>query len=76
MSLPGVLPVMSMKRRVSAPYLSMTSTGSMPLPSDFDILRPSLSRTRPWMNTWRKGMSLPNSKPIMTMRATQKKMMS
>ena len=34
-------------RTPSAPYLSISSNGSGELPSDFDILRPSLSRTIP-----------------------------
>ena len=34
MSFPGLLPVTSVKRSASAPYWSMTSSGSMPLPSD------------------------------------------
>jgi len=34
-------------RTPSAPYLSISSNGSGELPKDFDILRPSLSRTIP-----------------------------
>jgi hypothetical protein len=32
-------------RTASAPYLSIISIGSIPLPSDFDILRPFASST-------------------------------
>ena len=48
-SFPGLLPVARVKRSASAPYWSITSSGSMPLPSDLDILRPCASRTRPWI---------------------------
>ena len=33
------------KRRASAPYFSIISTGSTPLPSDLDMRRPFLSST-------------------------------
>ena len=46
-SFPGLFPVTRANLSASAPYLSMISSGSMPLPSDFDILRPCASRTRP-----------------------------
>ena len=46
-SLPGVFLVTSIKRKLSAPYLSIISTGSTPLPRDFDIFLPSSSRTSP-----------------------------
>ena len=75
-SFPGALPVASMKRRASAPYSSMTSSGSMPLPSDFDILRPCASRTRPWMSTVLKGTSPVFSRAENIILITQKKMMS
>ena len=39
MSLPGVLLVASVKRSASVPYSSITSSGSMTLPSDLLILR-------------------------------------
>ena len=46
-----VLPVGALritpKRSASAPYLAMRSSGSGELPSDFDILRPCLSRMMP-----------------------------
>ena len=75
-SFPGLLPVASAKRRASAPYLDMISSGSMPLPSDLDILRPCASRTRPWMNTVEKGFCPICSRPENIIRATQKKMIS
>ena len=46
-SLPGLFPVASVNRKASAPYSEITSSGSMPLPKDFDILRPCSSRTSP-----------------------------
>ncbi len=75
-SLPGLVPVIMVRRRASAPYLSMTCTGSTPLPRDLDILRPWESRTRPWNSTVSKGISPICSMPENIMRATQKKMMS
>ncbi len=75
-SLPGALPVIRLKRRASAPYFSVISSGSMPLPKDLDILRPLSSRTRPWMSTVWKGGCLVCSQPEKIIRATQKKMMS
>ena len=75
-SFPGLFPVASVKRSASAPYLSMISKGSMPLPSDLDILRPCASRTRPWKSTVWKGALPVCSSPEKIIRATQKKMMS
>ena len=48
----------------------------MMLPFDFDIFWPCSSRIRPVMYTSRNGTSPANSRPIMIIRATQKKMMS
>ena len=76
MSLPGLLPVTSASRSASAPYWSITSSGSMPLPSDLDIFRPWASRTRPWINTVRNGTFPVCSMAEKIMRATQKKMIS
>ena len=45
----GVLPVARVKRSASAPYWSMISSGSMPLPRDLLIFLPCASRTRPWI---------------------------
>ena len=76
MSLPGVIPVVSMNLRASAPYWSMISSGSMPLPKDLDILRPCASLTKPCTYTWWNGHSSIASKPENTILTTQKKMMS
>jgi hypothetical protein len=48
----------------------------MPLPRDLAILRPRWSRTVPLMTTSVNGSSPMNSRPIITIRATQKKMIS
>ena len=64
------------RRKASAPYLSMTSTGSTPFPSDFDIFLPWASLTRPWKNTVSKGISPVCSMPEKIILATQKKIMS
>jgi hypothetical protein len=53
MSRPGEACVTSAKRRASVPNFFMTSRGSITLLRDFDILRPCLSRTMPWMKTSR-----------------------
>ncbi len=75
-SLPGLTPMDREKRRASAPYSSMISRGSTPLPRDLDIFRPSSSRTRPWMSTVLKGVSPISSTPQVIIRETQKVMMS
>lgn len=54
----------------------MTSSGSITLPNDFDILRPSESRTREWQYTSEKGILPVIFSPSMIIRATQKKRMS
>ncbi len=48
----------------------------MPVPSDLLMRRPSGACTTEWMLTSAKGSSPMNSQPIITMRATQRKMMS
>ena len=58
------------------PMPSTISSGSMTLPFDFDILSPDSSRIRPVMYTSRNGTSPMNLRPIIIIRATQKKMMS
>ena len=63
-------------RTPSAPYCSINSMGSGELPSDFDILRPSLSRTIPVKYTFLKGILPRYSYPAIIIRATQKKIMS
>ena len=75
-SMPGEVVCISVKRRASALYLPMISSGSRELPSDLDILRPCASRTTPCRTTLRNGTSPMNRQPAMIMRATQKKMMS
>src|SRR3990167_3821632 len=55
---------------------SIKSIGSSTLPFDFDILWPSASRIRPWMYTSLNGTSPVNFKLIITIRETQKKMIS
>ena len=46
-SAPSELPAISVQRRASAPNNFTTSSGSIPLPSDLDILRCFVSRTVP-----------------------------
>ena len=48
----------------------------MPVPSDFDIRRPSGAWITEWTTTSRNGSSPVNSTPIITIRATQRKRMS
>jgi hypothetical protein len=45
----------SVKRIASAPWVAMMSSGSTPLPSDFDIFWPSPSWITAWMKTSRNG---------------------
>ena len=75
-SAPGETPISSEKRSASAPYLSMTAMGSMPLPRDLLIFLPCASRTRPCISATWKGHLPICSMPEKTMRASQKKMMS
>jgi hypothetical protein len=64
------------KRSASAPWASISSSGSTPVPSDLLIRRPSGACTTEWMYTSENGTSPMYSRPIITMRATQRKMMS
>ncbi|MNT34561.1 hypothetical protein D3C72_1705540 [compost metagenome] len=69
-------PVVRFLSSGSSSMPSIRSTGSRVLPSDLLIFLPSESRTRPctytvWNGTWPVKCLV-----IMTMRATQKKMMS
>ena len=48
MSRPIAAIEVSVKRTASAPYWSISSSGSMTLPSDFDIFLPCSSRTSAW----------------------------
>ena len=40
-------------RRISAPSVSETFCGAITLPTDFDILRPAPSTTKPWVSSAR-----------------------
>ena len=75
-SFPGLLPVARAKRSASAPYLSMISSGSMPLPSDLDIFLPCASRTRPWISTVSNGILPVYSSEEKIILETQKVMIS
>jgi hypothetical protein len=48
----------------------------MPVPSDFDMRRPFGAWITEWMFTSENGTSPVSSMPNMTIRATQRKMMS
>ena len=50
------MPATIVHRSASAPYRLTTSSGSMPLPSDLDILRCCVSRTMPCRNTVWNGV--------------------
>ena len=76
MSLPGAFPVIRVMRRASAPYLSTTSSGSIPLPRDLLIFRPWESLTSPWISTVWKGTVPVCSRAENTILTTQKKMIS
>ena len=76
MSFPGELPVTSKNLSASAPYFSITSSGSTPLPSDLDIFLPCSSRTMPWINTVSNGTFPVYSRAEKIILETQKKMMS
>ena len=75
-SLPGVIPVMSINLRASAPTLSITSSGSIPLPRDLLIFLPCSSRTSPCRNTYSNGGSPIASHPENTILITQKNRIS
>ncbi|SKX96031.1 Uncharacterised protein [Mycobacteroides abscessus subsp. abscessus] len=66
MSDPGFAPRASVNRSASAPKRSTQSRGSMPLPRDFDILRPCSSRTSPCRNRLWNGTFLSASKSLPT----------
>src|SRR5215208_3062787 len=73
----SVLPTCARVSRVaSTPNLSNTSIGSTPFIFVFDIRWPWLSRIVPVMKTWAKGSLPANFVPIITIRDTQRKMMS
>ena len=56
-SAPSELPATSVQRNASAPYSRTTSSGSIPLPSDLDILRCCVSRTVPCRYTVANGLA-------------------
>ena len=64
------------KRVPSAPYWSISSIGSMPVPSDFDIRRPSGAWMTEWTFTCSNGIFPGKRRPSMTIRATHRKRMS
>ena len=76
MSWPGVDPVIKNQRKASTPYFSITSIGSIPFPSDLDILRPCSSRISPCKRTCLNGALPVNSSDWKIIRETQKKIMS
>ena len=67
---------MRANRSASAPDSSITASGSTTLPFVFDIFWPSGSRMSPDSEIVWNGATLVSSRPSMTIRATQKKMMS
>jgi len=67
---------MTVNRSASAPKRRITSSGSIPFPADLDILRPCSSCTTPVSITVSNGRSPRKWYPSITMRATQKKMIS
>ena len=64
------------KRTASAPCSAISSSGSIPVPSDLDMRRPSGAMIVELIDTWANGTSPVNSMPSMTIRATHRKMMS
>jgi hypothetical protein len=63
-------------RVASVPYLSISSSGSIPVPSDFDMRRPSGARSVEWMITSVNGISPISSRPEKIMRFSQRRMIS
>ena len=76
MSFPIVVPDNTENLKLSAPYSSITSIGSTPLPNVFDIFLPWLSRTIPCINTSLNGFSFIAYNPENTILATQKNIIS
>ncbi len=60
----------------SAPYSSIGSIGSMPVPRLFDMRRPSSASTVEWMITSVNGISPSASRPVQIMRFSQRRMIS
>ena len=63
-------------RTASAPYFVINPRGSTPVPSDFDMRRPSAACTWQWMATSANGTSPMNSRPVMIILLTQRLMIS
>ncbi len=76
MSRPCAVIEASVKRSASAPYVLVTSRGSITFPRVLDIFSPFSSRTIAWRKTVLNGTSSMKCRPIIIIRATQKKMMS
>ena len=72
----SIRPVVRLATRLSRSIPSIRSIGSSVLPFDLDIFWPCESRTRPCTYTVSNGTLPVKWAVIMTMRATQKKMMS
>ena len=75
-SFPIVVPDITENLNASAPYFSITSIGSIPLPSVFDIFLPWLSLTNPCITTSLNGGTSVNSKPCVIILDTQKVIIS
>ena len=76
MTLRGAMAASVKRRRVGA-VLSMTPTGSITLPFDFDILAPLHHEPNGGCKRRRNGTApFEKCSPIIIMRATQKKIMS
>ena len=75
-SIPGAEFVVKKNLNVSAPYWSITSIGSTPLPNDLDIFLPCSSRIKPWIKTCSNGLWPVNSNDWKIIRLTQKKIIS
>ena len=63
-------------RTASAPYRSTISSGSTTFPFDLLIRDPSAAWMMLVIITWLNGFFWVNFRPVMIMRATQRKMMS
>ena len=71
MSFPIVEPDKTENLKASAPYCSITSSGSTPFPSVFDIFLPWLSLIIPCIKTSLNGSTFVNSNPCVIILETQ-----
>ena len=71
MSFPIVVPERTENLKLSAPYLSITSIGSIPFPNVFDIFLPWESLISPWITTSLNGTWFVNSNPCVIILETQ-----